>query len=345
MDLTSESIKNLHMTLPHPARHPSLLAEFVPHPLLRGPHRQTVFGAFGRRAPRFIGRPERFELPDGDFVDLEHADLPTAMGPRAVVIHGLGGTAQSPYVRAMAAALLAAGWAVTLFQFRGAAGPNRTARTYHSGDTGDLEKVLAVLRAKSSHLVAIGFSLGGNVLLKHLGERGDATPLDAAVAVSVPFRLDVCARQLATGSSRMYGLYLLRALKARVRAMQPLIAPRIDFARAMRATNFYTFDDAVTAPLNGYASADDYYTRASSRGFIASIERPTLIVHALDDPFMTPAAVPTAADLAPSVTLETHAHGGHVGFFERAPNGLPRSFIEPRVVAWLDRLGRLERDR
>ena len=324
MDLTHESIEKVAMP-------------FVPHPLLRGPHRQTLYGAFGRRAPSFFGRPERFELPDGDFVDLEHADIEgESTGPRVVVIHGLGGTAQSPYVRALGAALLARGWAVTLFQFRGAAAPNRTARTYHSGDTGDLERVFAALRPTSSSLVAVGYSLGGNVLLKHLGDRGDASPLDAAVAVSVPFRLDICSRQLATGSSRMYGLYLLRALKARLRTMRPLIAPHIDFARAMAATNFYTFDDAVTAPLNGYASADDYYARASSHDAIAAIERPTLVLHALDDPFMTPAAVPSPAHLAPSVTLETHAHGGHVGFFERGDNGLPRSFIEPRVGAWLE---------
>ncbi len=313
---------------------------FQPHPLLRGPHRQTIFGAFGRRAPTFATRPERFELPDGDFVDLVHAgptDRATG-GPRAVLMHGLGGSAQSPYIRALVVALVAEGWAVTAFQFRGAAAPNRRPRTYHSGDTGDIAVVAAALRARlapSQPLVAVGFSMGGNVLLKLLGEQRAAAIFDAAVAVSVPFRLAVCSDQLAAGASRVYGRYLIAGRQRSLRAIQPLVAPLIDYPRAMAATDFRTLDALVTAPLNGFASADDYYARASSLGFMRHIERPTLVLHALDDPFMTPAAVPSASDLSPSVELEVHPHGGHVGFIERGPRGLPRSFIERRVAAWL----------
>lgn len=308
---------------------------FTPHPLLRGAHRQTIYGAFGRRPPALTTRRERFELPDGDFVDLEHLGL--ALGPRAVLLHGLGGSAQSAYIRALAATLSAEGWAVTLFQFRGASGPNRLPRTYHSGDTADIALVLAALRSRTSDekLVAVGFSMGGNVLLKLLGEHGTAAVIDAGVAVSVPFRLAVCSDQLASGPSQVYGRYLIAGRLRALRAIRPLVAPHIDYERALRATNFRTLDGLVTAPLNGFASAADYYERASSLGFLGAIRRPTLILHALDDPFMTPAAVPSASDLASDIELEVHPHGGHVGFIERGPKGLPRSFIEQRVARWL----------
>jgi len=323
---------------------------FQPHPLLRGPHRQTIFGAFGRHAPVVVMRPERFELSDGDFVDLLHSGPPEDDHPRAILLHGLGGSAQSRYIRAMNAALVAAGWAVTAFQFRGAAGPNRRARTYHSGDTGDIAEVAQALRARAmlpsattarpanrhpAKLIAVGFSMGGNVVLKLLGEQGANAVFDAAVAVSVPFRLAVCSAQLATGASRLYGHHLVSGRQRSLRAIRHLVAPLIDYERAMAATDFRTLDSLVTAPLNGFTSADDYYARSSSLGFIRHVQRPTLVLHAHDDPFMTPEAVPTTSDLSPSITFELHPHGGHVGFIERGAAGLPRSFIERRVVAWL----------
>lgn len=311
-------------------------SSFEPHPLLRGPHRQTIYGAFGRWAPSLSARRERFELPDGDFVDLEH--IGAANGARAVLIHGLGGSARSPYIRALAATLVSRGWAVTAFQFRGASGtPNRRARSYHSGDTGDLATVAGALakRAAGEPLVAVGFSMGGNVLLKLLAEQGSDAAFDAAVAVSVPYRLAVCADRLDRGRSRIYGRYLLAGLKRLLRAKRALVSPRIDYRTAMAARSFRRFDEAVTAPLGGFDSADDYYARASSRGVLERIRRPTLLVHALDDPFMLPSCVPERAELPPSVELETFRHGGHVGFFERGRAGLPRSFIERRVARWL----------
>jgi len=311
---------------------------FKPHPLLRGAHRQTIYGAFGRRAPAFTTRVERFELPDGDFVDLEHLGPDTPYQPRAVLLHGLGGSAQSTYIRTLAATLSAEGWAVTLFQFRGASGPNRLPRTYHSGDTGDIALVLAALRQRmgpDAKLTAVGFSMGGNVLLKLLGEQGESSVINAAVAVSVPFRLAVCSDQLASGPSRVYGRYLIAGRLRALRSIRALVAPHIDYQRALTATDFRTLDGLVTAPLNDFASAADYYERSSSLGYLQAVRRPTLILHALDDPFMTPSAVPSAGDLAPAIELELHAHGGHVGFIERAPNGLPRSFIESRVARWL----------
>lgn len=312
---------------------------FVPHPLLRGPHRQTIYGAFGRAVPPLTAaRAERFETADGDFVDLEHLGPET--GPRAVVLHGLGGSAASPYVRAMAGELVGRGWAVTLFQFRGASGvANRTERTYHSGDTGDVAAVMAELRRRTPRhaLVQIGYSLGGNVTLKLLGEQGAAAVADAAVAVSVPFDLGVCADTLARGAARVYNAYLLLGLKRLLARKRARVAAHIDVRAALAAPDFRAWDERVTAPLNGFANAEDYYRRSSSRGFVGAVAKPTLIVHAKDDPFMTPDVVPAARELSAAITLEAYAHGGHVGFIERGARGLPRSFVEGRVAAWLDR--------
>lgn len=308
---------------------------FEPHPWLSSAHAQTVFAAFGRRAPTFAWRHERFELNDGDFVDLAHYGEGRR---RVVILHGLGGSAESGYVRGMAQALVAAGWAVTAFQFRGASGAvNRHPRLYHSGDTGDIAEVARALRARSDTLVAVGFSLGGNVTLKLLGEQGEDAVFDAGVAVSVPFRLAVCADVLDRGAAKVYGRWLVFALQRIVWRKRKQLAAHIDVRAAMRATDFRGFDAAVTAPLGGFASAAEYYALSSSRAFVGRIARPTYILHALDDPFMTAACVPEAHELAPSVTLEVHARGGHVGFVGGAGRGL-RWVAEERVVDWLARL-------
>lgn len=310
---------------------------FEPHPLLRGPNRQTIFGAFARLPPALPSTRERFELPDGDFVDLYHSG--PRHGPRVVLVHGLAGHARSPYMGALGAALGGRGWAVTRFEFRGAGEtPNRLARGYHSGDTADLARVARTLRERdpAAPLCAVGFSLGANVLLKLMAEEAHGEVFDAAVAVSVPFRLAVCADRLATGTSRVYGRWLLTHLKQGLRRKRTLLASRIDLPGALAATDFRTFDALVTAPLHGYASVDDYYARASCRPDLARITRPTLILHAADDPFMLPTCVPEHAELSPRIELEVHRHGGHVGFFERGPGGLPRSYLERRVGAWLD---------
>jgi hypothetical protein len=170
-------------------------------------------------------------------------------------------------------------------------------------------------REPTTLLAAVGYSLGGNALLKWLGETGADAPLHAAVAVSVPFMLDSTARRLRAGGSRLYQNHLLRALK---RSYRHKFRRRLDGPvtltelRALR--DFYAFDDRITAPLHGYADVHDYYARASCRPYLRCIRIPTLILHALDDPFMGPEAAPTADELSPSVRLEISPHGGHVGF-------------------------------
>jgi predicted alpha/beta-fold hydrolase len=187
-------------------------------------------------------------------------------------------------------------------------------------------------------MVAAGYSLGGNVLLKYLGESGAGCPLKAAAAVSVPLNLHACAEALNIGISKGYQRYLLKRMKRAVtRKFNPHTAA-FDWQRAMRAGTFAEFDDAVTAPLHGFANKDDYYDKCSSVHFLKGIERPTLIVNALDDPFMTPKVVPGAEQLSEHVTLEISTHGGHVGFIEGGTPWRPRFYLPERLIGFLEPL-------
>ena len=187
-------------------------------------------------------------------------------------------------------------------------------------------------------MVAAGYSLGGNVLLKYLGESAAGCPLRGAAAVCVPLNLHACAEALNIGISKGYQRYLLKRMKRAVaRKFNPHTAA-FDWQRAMQARTFAEFDDAVTAPLHGFASKDDYYDKCSSFRFLKTIERPTLIVNALDDPFMTPEVIPEAAALSEAVTLEVSEHGGHVGFIEGGSPWRPRFYLPERLIGFLEPL-------
>jgi len=308
---------------------------FRPHRFLVNPHAQTLYGALVRRPPRVDWRREPVELPDGDRLELDHAGPET--GRRALLIHGLGGSTDAPYIRGLADALLQAGWAVTAINLRGASTPNRLARTYHAGDTADLAFIAPRLRALSpdAPLVACGFSLGGNALLKLMGETGANAPFDVAVSVCAPLRLDLTAEHLNRGLSKAYTAYLLAKLKLSLWRKRALVRPHIDFTAAMRATDFRSWDERVTAPLNDFADADDYYARSSARGYLSTIARPTLILHALDDPFMPSTVLPEPHELSPSITLDAYPHGGHVGFAAHTDGSFaPAWFAEDRTLAF-----------
>ena len=231
-------------------------------------------------------------------------------------------------------------WRLAVLHFRGCSGEhNRLDRGYHSGDTADLAHFRAVLRARepATRVAVVGVSLGGNVLLKWLGEeQGAPRPVAAAVAISVPFDLDGVARRLERGLSRLYQWHLLRNMRSRtlVKFRSRGGAP-IDLDAAGRARTFRTFDDVVTAPLHGFAGVDDYYTRSSCAQFLAGIATPTLVVHALDDPFTTPEIVPGPDDVGPGVTLEVSAGGGHVGFVAGGTPWRPRYWLEERIPRFL----------
>lgn len=305
---------------------------------IRNPHLQTVWPALLRRPPDVPLTRERVELPDGDFVDLDWAG--GGDGPLVLVLHGLEGSSRSPYVRGLLAAVTARGWRGVVLHFRGCSGePNRLARGYHSGETQDLASIVELLRKREPYarLAAVGYSLGGNVLLKWLGEQGSRAPLFAAAAISVPLVLSDAVARLHSGMSRVYERRLLnslrRSLTAKIRCVSmPLGDEVLATLRSMR-----DFDETVTAPLHGFAGADDYYARSSSRPFLRDIAVPTLIVHAADDPFMTPAVIPESHELAPCVTLEVSPRGGHVGFIHGLP-WRPRYWLEERIPAYLEPL-------
>lgn len=308
---------------------------FRPAWWLPGPHLQTLWPVLFRRRPPVNGEAERLELPDGDFLDLLWGlENP---GPLVLVLHGLEGSARSHYAAGMLAALDAAGYRFLFMHFRGCgSGPNRLPRSYHSGETGDLARVVEHVRDRTGAppAAAVGFSLGGNVLLKWLGEEGEAAPLAAAVAVSVPFLLDDCARRLNRGASRLYRAYLLRLLRRSYRAKFARIPSPLDVDLEKLRT-FHEFDHRVTAPLHGFTGVEHYYRACSSRRFLAHIRVPTLVLQAEDDPFMWPGTIPAPSELSPAVRLETSRRGGHVGFVAGPVPGRPRYWLESRVIRHL----------
>lgn len=312
-------------------------SEFHPPAWLRNPHLQTLWPVFLRRRPRLRLRRERMELPDGDFLDLDWTTGHTE-SPVVLVLHGLEGSVRSHYAAAIMRALSGAGYEAVLMHFRGCSGePNRLARAYDAGETGDMAQVVETIRARHPGrvVVAIGYSLGGNALLKWLGETGADNPLAAAVAVSVPFRLADGARRVNQGLSRLYQWHLMGKMKAAVRRKQRLRGLNLELGNLRRLRSFTDFDAAVTAPLGGYGGAADYYARASSRAYLKGIARPTLIIHALDDPFMYPETVPTEDELSPTVRLELSPHGGHVGFVAEPFRLRGPWWLERRILAWL----------
>lgn len=316
-----------------------LHSRFRPHPLARSPHLQTILPALLRPIPAVLLRIERLELPDGDFVDLGWAGGDA--GPTAVLVHGLGGGFDSKYLLGLTRRLVASHWRVCALQLRGAGPePNRLARAYHQGDTADLRHLWRVLRQREPQrfLASVGWSLGGNITLKALGEEGAMAAPDFACALSVPFDLLACAEHLRRGFARSYQKRLLDSLKDMVRRKHARLAVSApaNLERALAARDFFEYDDAFTAPLNGFADARDYYQRAVCTPWLSQIRVPTQILQALDDPFMPPGLVPEVTALSPSTTLELSAHGGHVGFVAADRIGRPFCWSEQRLSELLN---------
>jgi hypothetical protein len=278
---------------------------------------------------------------DGDFVDLDWFSPPADIAaPLLLVLHGLEGSCRSHYVRGLLEHGRELGWGGVVLNFRSCSGePNRLPRFYHSGDTDDLDEIVHLLatREPARVIVAVGVSLGGNVLLKWLGEQGDAAPasLAAAVGISVPFDLERCARVLDRGFQKwVYTANFMRTFKQKVRAKVPKHGAFVDLAAVRRARTFAAYDRVVTAPLHGFADEVDYWRRASCGPYLPKIRRPTLLISALDDPFVPPAALPDPMSLPPNVVLELTERGGHVGFVQGPPWRV-RSWAEGRAIEFL----------
>jgi len=255
---------------------------------------------------------------------------------RVQFVHGLEGSLDSHYAGSLMGRLAREGFRPIFMHLRGASGePNRLDRAYHSGASDDLAAIIAALAqdAEGPPHLAIGFSLGGNLLLKYLGER-DETLLGGAVAISVPFVLRDAMLRLELGVSRIYRRHLVTRLKDSYRRkFRRRPSPLTVDLDAIR--DFNAFDDRITAPLNGFQGVFDYYQRASCRQYLPGIDTPTLIIHAVDDPFMFPTTVPFAHELGPGITLELARHGGHVGFVGGPLPWRPVYWLEERIVRHL----------
>ena len=295
-----------------------LIAPFTPPRWLANPHLQTIYGARLARAPRPPLRRERWDTPDGDFVDVDFMDGPAAT-PWVHLFHGLEGSSNSPYARMLMAAVRSRGWRGSVFHFRGCSGePNRRPRAYHSGDAEEIGWALSCVAALAGDvpLYVAGVSLGGNALAKWLGEAGEAARrrVSRAAVVSAPLDLMAAGDALGRGLGLVYARHFLGSLKRTALAKLQRFPDLYDARLVRGARTLREFDDLVTAPLHGFRDTDDYWTRASAKPHLRAIRVPTLVLNARDDPFLPAAALPTEREVSEAVKLEFPPHGGHVGF-------------------------------
>jgi uncharacterized protein len=311
--------------------------DFEPAWWLPGPHLPTLWASIARRRPPHDIRHERLPLDDGDLLDLRWVGADS--GPLLVVLHGLEGSYQSNYASGILARIEQRGWGGVLMHFRGCGGePNVRDRSYHSGDTGDFAFLLGVLatRFPGRRIMAAGYSLGGNVLLKFLGEAGNRSGIAAAGAISVPFDLAAGAQRLNRGVSKIYQRHLVRSMRDKVRKKFANRAAPIPLDGLDEWGDFRSFDDNVTAPLHGFRDVDEYYAKSSCRQYLGGIATPTLVLHARDDPFLTTEAIPQPQELSPATRMELAERGGHVGFVGGRIPFRPRYWIDERLMAWFE---------
>ncbi len=311
---------------------------------LLGGHAQTI-GSYLAPRSEVAWRREHVEIGDGDFWLFDWLDAPNEPGsPLVVLFHGLEGSSRSHYAVALAAEAAARRWRLVVPHFRGCGGePNRLPRAYHSGDHEEIGRMLAAVRARvdtATPVHAIGVSLGGSALLNWLGREGAGASrmVVHAAAVSAPLDLMAAGIAIATGANRVYAWHFLRDLKPKALAMAARFPGLLDVRRVAAARSMWAFDDAVTAPLHGFAGTRDYWTRGSSKPWLRGVGIPTLVLNARNDPFIPAASLATGGEVSPSVTLEQPRGGGHAGFavapFPGAHLWLPR-----RLLSFLDRGG------
>jgi len=309
---------------------------FQPSSVLKNRHTQTLYASFFRKDLPLKYDIEEFTLSDGDFLDIYYnkALLPQEAKAVAVIFHGLAGSYKSPYVQGISYELQQYGIAPVVMHYRSTSGrDNRYPQTYHSGKTDDTLEFLESIKKRypDKKIFCIGYSLGANMLLKLLGELGEKSFVDAAVCVSAPMDLALCADVMKSGFSKVYQEHLLKDLRKSLEKkyekhdMEKLIGIKKEDVKKLKS--FWEFDEVYTAKVNGFASAKDYYSKCSAKNFLLKITTPTLILHAKDDPFMSPAVIPNEDEVSKSVLLEIYEHGGHVGF-------ISGSLTQP--LYWLD---------
>jgi uncharacterized protein len=316
------------------------LCEFKPAWWLKNCHLQTIFAKYLAPKLNLALRPELFSLPDGDELMLHWGTVPpNQQTPLVLLLHGLEGNYRSHYIRGTMNSLQQQGFACLLMHFRGCHGEaNKLPRAYHSGDTADAGAVITMLQQRfpGIPLAAVGFSLGGNVLMKYCGEQAEQCPLQAAVAVSAPLQLAASADRIDQGFSRNYQRYLLKRLKTTMRRKLikhqpfPLSISQHDINKLRTIRQF---DDLLTAPLHGFADANDYYAKASAKPYLPSIRCPCLVIHAKDDPFLAASVIPKQPELP--IQLLLSEHGGHVGFISGGTPWRPKYWLDQVIPAFL----------
>ncbi len=322
-------------------------SKFIPAWWLKHAHLQTIYPAiFRANAKNTRIKRERIITPDNDFLDIDCCGEDKDQ-PLVILLHGLTGSSQSKYIKGMQVVLEKQGFRSISMNFRGCSGvSNNLARCYHSGETEDIHFLYQTLRMREpdTAIAVVGFSLGGNVLLKWLGEQGDAVSLFSACAVSVPLVLSACATKLDSGFSRLYRNSLIRELKQYIKMKHKHLKSTGKLSEAKRLAeigplsairSFWQYDEQVIARLHGFDSAADYYEKSSSRYFLNQIAVPTLIIQSYDDPFMTKEVIPAQAEMSSKVELEMTQAGGHVGFINGGNPLKPEYWLEKRIPAFL----------
>ncbi len=323
---------------------------FLPAKGLANRHLQTLMPVLLGRFNRMTYIRQELSLPDGDFVDLDWTSIPDndTTTPIVIIFHGLGGSSRSHYTSALMRAAQHKGWHAVVMNFRGCSGrQNRKARLYHSGETADAGYFIEWLKHRYplAPRYAVGFSLGGNMLLKLAGEQGNALAVDALVSVSAPIKLDASTRYMIRGLSRLYQSYLLRELKHKVldkysqHDYKSLLG--LDKHDIVACKDIREFDDLFTSRLHGFEGAQDYYSRCSADAFIEQIARPCLLIHANDDPLAPASILPEQMALPDTVQLEVTANGGHAGYLGGTILR-PRFWVAGRALAYFSQFERSE---
>lgn len=302
------------------------------------PHLQTLWPRLLRYGPTLRYRREQLELPDGDFIDIDW--LPDGAGPCVLVIHGLEGSSRSPYALGLLNTVAGLGWRGAVMNLRGCSGrPNRLARAYHSGDTRDVGLVIdhVARQCADGPILVVGVSIGGNLLLKYLGETRADTPIVAAAAVSVPFDLGAAVDVMHKSFGGIYEQYFMHSLRHKIRVKASVAELPLNIGYALAARTIREFDERVTAPLHGFEGADHYYRESSCKSYLNSVHIPTLVLHARDDPFMRTDIIPHARQLSSAIQLEVMPRGGHVGFVSRRrdlPGHHSSYWLEYTIPQW-----------
>ncbi|APJ02833.1 hydrolase [Silvanigrella aquatica] len=312
--------------------------QFRPAWWLKNKHLQTLYPVFFSNKNKINLISETLILPDGDTLLLDWSENKNQTDkPLLVLLHGLEGSSSSPYIQRLMKQALNLDFRSVCMHFRGCGGViNQQVKSYHAGETEDFKFFLKYLAQKSNFnfVYAVGFSLGGNVLLKYLGENPSSTFIKSAVAVSVPFELADSAESMNKGVSKLYQWWLLRCLKESLIEKGNLEKIGISKAELLGMKNFWEFDDKVTAKINGFINVHDYYKKSSSRQFLNNITTPTLIIHSCDDPFMSPSCIPKPEEISRQVQLELNSNGGHIGFISGKIPFFPEYWLENRIMKY-----------